>query len=270
MQTPQTARTNTKVVLASAAFGLPYTHDVTATKQDRTGTPVLGENEEIRYQLGTFQDHSRMIPRCGVMEAADFGDRLADGPGMRDYTVTFSHGQLTTAPYRVDSSTPGKPGQCCTIPGTHCPFQQRHDRMRSGLVILVAVVIAAIAVIFAVSPLVSSPGARVSPAQLPSTPASYLGVYEAGALETYQPFTDFTKAAGQQPNLVGYYSGWGEPFERSFAETVNRHGAITILQWDPTLASVPKIASGGYDSYLRSFAEQRPQVRPPGSHRLRA
>jgi hypothetical protein len=80
-------------------------------------------------------------------------------------------------------------------------------------------------------------------------------VYEAGALETYQPFTDFTKAAGQQPNLVGYYSGWGEAFERSFAETVNRHGAITILQWDPTLASVPKIASGGYDSYLRSFAE---------------
>ena len=127
--------------------------------------------------------------------------------------------------------------------------------MRSGLVILMAVVIAAIAVIFAVSRLASSPGARVSPAQLPSSPASYLGVYEAGALKRYQPFTDFTRAAGQQPNLVGYYSGWEEAFERSFAETVNRHGAITILQWDPTLASVPKIASGGYDSYLRSFAD---------------
>ena len=27
------------------------------------------------------------------------------------------------------------------------------------------------------------------------------------------------------------------------------------MQWDPTLASVSKIAAGGYDSYLRSFAD---------------
>ena len=30
---------------------------------------------------------------------------------------------------------------------------------------------------------------------------------------------------------------------------------MTILQWDPTLASVQKVADGGYDSYLRSFAD---------------
>ena len=127
--------------------------------------------------------------------------------------------------------------------------------MRSRLVILVAVVIAAIAVILAVSHLFSPSEPRVSPAQLPSTLGSYLGVYEAGALETYHPVADFTQAAGKQPNLVGYYSGWGEPFETSFAETVRSHGAATIMQWDPTLASVSKIAAGGYDSYLRSFAD---------------
>ena len=99
-----------------------------------------------------------------------------------------------------------------------------------------------------------SSGPRIAPAQLPSTPASYLGVYEAGALTTYQPVANFTKAASRQPNLVGYYSGWGEHFETSFAETARRHGAATIMQWDPTLASVSKIADGGYDSYLRSFA----------------
>ena len=60
--------------------------------------------------------------------------------------------------------------------------------------------------------------------------------------------------AGRQPNLVGYYSGWREPFQTSFANTVRSHGAVTILQWDPTLASVQKVADGGYDSYLRSFA----------------
>ena len=36
---------------------------------------------------------------------------------------------------------------------------------------------------------------------------------------------------------------------------MRRHGAITLLQWDPTLASVPRIAAGGYDRYLRSFAD---------------
>jgi len=122
--------------------------------------------------------------------------------------------------------------------------------MRSRLVILVAVVIAAAAVVFAVSRFVSS-----TPASLPTNPASYVGVYEAGALQTYQPIADFTQAVGRQPNLVGYYGGWGEPFQTSFADTVRRHGATTILQWDPTLASVPKIAAGGYDSYLRSFAD---------------
>jgi hypothetical protein len=127
--------------------------------------------------------------------------------------------------------------------------------MRSRLVILVAAVIAAAAVIFAVSRFVSSSGHGATPASLPTVPASYLGVYEAGALSKYQSIADFTQVAGRQPNLVGYYSGWGEPFQTSFAETASRHGAATILQWDPTLASVSKIAAGGDDGYLRSFAD---------------
>ena len=94
--------------------------------------------------------------------------------------------------------------------------------MRSRLVILVAVVIAAVAVIFAISRLFSTSDPRIAPARLPSTPASYLGVYEHGALRTYQPVANFAKAAGRQPNLVGYYSGWREPFETSFAETVTQ------------------------------------------------
>ncbi len=127
--------------------------------------------------------------------------------------------------------------------------------MRSRLVILVAVVIAAAAVIFGVSRYVSSSGHAATPAPLPTDTASYLGVYEARVLGTYQPVTDFARAAGRPPNLVGYYSGWAEPFQVSFAQAVRRHGAATLLQWDPTLASVSRIAAGGYDSYLRSFAD---------------
>jgi glycosyl hydrolase family 26 len=123
--------------------------------------------------------------------------------------------------------------------------------MRSRLAILVAIVIAAAAVVFAVSRLVSFSS---STGALPTDQASYLGVYESGALQSYQPVTDFSKAAGMPPNLVGYYSGWEEPFQVSFAETVHSHDAVTLLQWDPTGTSVSTIAAGGFDSYLRSFA----------------
>ncbi|MGD0937931.1 MAG: hypothetical protein ABR922_25600, partial [Streptosporangiaceae bacterium] len=89
---------------------------------------------------------------------------------------------------------------------------------------------------------------------LATAPASYLGVYEKGPPATYQPVTTFAERIAKQPNLVGYYSGWGEPFKTSFAETVHQHGAITILQMDPSWASVSSIAAGKYDPYLRSFA----------------
>jgi hypothetical protein len=126
--------------------------------------------------------------------------------------------------------------------------------MRSRLAVLTAVLLALVAAALTAGRLVASPGSRPPATSLPANRASYLGVYEAGVLDTYQPVTTFSKAAARQPNLVGYYSGWGEAFQASFAETARRYGAATIMQWDPTLVSVTKIASGGYDSYLRSFA----------------
>jgi hypothetical protein len=122
--------------------------------------------------------------------------------------------------------------------------------MRFRLVSVVAVVIVAAAVLVAVIRLM--PGG--TPA-LPTTPASYLGVYESGALTNYQLVNNFTAAADKQPNLVGYYSGWNEQFQTSFAETASKHGAATIMQWDPTNIPVAKIAAGDYDAYLRSFAQ---------------
>ena len=142
--------------------------------------------------------------------------------------------------------------------------------MRSRLAMVVTAVIAAAAVIFVVSRFVSSTGSAATAAPLPTNQASYLGVYEHGALGAYQPITDFAKAAGQQPNLVGYYSGWGEPFETSFAETVSGHGAITILQWDPTLALGLQDRRWWLRRLPAVVCRQRPRVRPPGGHRLRS
>lgn len=128
--------------------------------------------------------------------------------------------------------------------------------MRSRLVVFVAVVVAAVAVAFAITETSSSvPRSSAAPASLPTGLASYLGVYERGSPRSYGSVTEFVRAAGRQPNLVGYYSGWGEGFAASFARTISSHGAVTILQMDPTDASVPGIAAGDYDTYLRTYAD---------------
>jgi mannan endo-1,4-beta-mannosidase len=131
--------------------------------------------------------------------------------------------------------------------------------MRSRLVVLMALAIAAAAVTLAVSRVAfsSSPPRSAAPqaATLPASPASYLGVYAPGAPATYQQVADFAKAAGRQPNLVGYYSGWAERFAASFAQQIHGHGAVPIVQIDPSLANIPAITAGTYDRYLRSYAK---------------
>jgi mannan endo-1,4-beta-mannosidase len=134
--------------------------------------------------------------------------------------------------------------------------------MKSRLGMFAAVVVT-VAVVAAVIINFGPPGSDPGDAPLSSAPASYLGVYETGPPQAYQPVSVFAKATGRQPNLVGYYSGWGEPFQVGFAQTVSGHGAVTVLQWDPTDASVSKIADGGYDAYLRSFADAVRQFGKP-------
>ena len=130
------------------------------------------------------------------------------------------------------------------------------SRLFSRLVLLVAVTIAAAAIISSVTRfnyLPTQPPPAHAP--LPQKLASYMGVFEAGAPPGYQPVAAFAKAAGQPPNLVGYYSGWAEPFQASFAEQAHAHGAVPYVQIDPTQASVQGIATGAYDGYLRTYAD---------------
>ena len=121
---------------------------------------------------------------------------------------------------------------------------------------LLAFVIAAVAVGFTgarFTYLPSNPPAVHAP--LRATPESYLGVYEAGSPPSYLPIEEFAQAAGKEPNLVGLYSGWAQPFSVSMADSMHRHGYIPFVQIDPTLASMSAVASGAYDEYLRSYAE---------------
>ena len=127
--------------------------------------------------------------------------------------------------------------------------------MRSRLVTVLAVVIATAAVTLAGVRLVAHaqrPGA-VHASLVPRL-ASYLGVYEDGAPPGYRPVDNFTHTVSRQPNLVGYFSGWAQPFATSFAERLRARGIIPFVQIDPTYASVQAIAAGSYDDYLRTYA----------------
>ena len=128
--------------------------------------------------------------------------------------------------------------------------------MRPRIVMLLAFVIAAVAVGFtgARFTLLPSPHPPVHKT-LPSASGAYFGVFEPGSPPSYEPVQEFAEAAGKQPNLIGYYSGWAEPFDTSFAKMVYRHGLIPFVQIDPSFASVAAIAAGDYDGYLTLYAD---------------
>jgi mannan endo-1,4-beta-mannosidase len=128
--------------------------------------------------------------------------------------------------------------------------------MRPRIVMLLAFVIAAVAVGFtgARFNIVPTPSPVVRQS-LPPKASSYLGVFEPGSPPSYQPIEEFAQATDREPNLIGYYSGWAEPFASSFANMVYKHGLIPFVQIDPTLASVSAIATGAYDVYLDTYAE---------------
>jgi hypothetical protein len=89
---------------------------------------------------------------------------------------------------------------------------------------------------------------------LPAEPGTYLGAYTPGVPGSYARVTAFTKATGVRPNVVVYYSGWLEPFQKSFAKQVAKHGAVPVVQIQPAGIDLSAIASGRYDHYLASYA----------------
>lgn len=127
--------------------------------------------------------------------------------------------------------------------------------MKSRLIMLMSLAIAALSVVLAAGHFNYS--VTVPPpvhATLNPSLSSYLGVFEPGSLTRYDPINDFTVAADRKPTMAGYFSGWAEPFDMTFANTLHSHGVIPLIQIDPTDASISAIAAGDYDSYLRLYA----------------
>ena len=124
-------------------------------------------------------------------------------------------------------------------------------RVRTYVGLVTCVVVIGVAVVIAVT----KPWTHPRPAH-PADPVRFLGVYEPDAPGSYTGIDEFAQAIGTQPNLVSYYSPWGEAFQAGFASSAAGHGAITLVQIDPKNVSLASIAAGQYDAYLRSYAAE--------------
>jgi mannan endo-1,4-beta-mannosidase len=142
--------------------------------------------------------------------------------------------------------------------------RRNRTRLAAGIVAAsaAAVIVSALAVVASGSGQQDSPPPP-GPGALPATVGSYVGVYAPGAPASYAGVSAFTNATGVRPGLVVYYSGWLEPFEAAFAATVAGHGAVPLVQIDPTDVSLAAIASGQYDSYLTAYAKAVRAYRHP-------
>ena len=107
------------------------------------------------------------------------------------------------------------------------------------------------------------PDPRHWPTVLPTTPETYLGVYRTGVPGSYTGISAFTDQTGVRPQLVVYYSGWFEPFKARFAVTAADHGAVPLVQINPTGIKLAAITSGKYNRYLRAYAKAVRAYRGP-------
>jgi mannan endo-1,4-beta-mannosidase len=85
-------------------------------------------------------------------------------------------------------------------------------------------------------------------------PGSILGVYNGAVPKSYSLVNRFARKVGRRPNVVLYFSAWGDRFRTGFADVARRHGAVPFVELEPYTVSMRSIAAGQQDAYLRSYA----------------
>jgi mannan endo-1,4-beta-mannosidase len=215
---------------------------------------------EFRQRPPTLAEPGHLPPT-----PTEFGQHASTSAGSDEHANT-------SAEFSQRASAPDGFGQ---QPPSPAAFRRRHHgaaRRRVGLrrtlavaaLVVAGVVIAAVIVVTTGPHGSSPPGRSAAPAPArPRAPGMYLGVFTPRSPQSYAGVAAFSADTGVKPGLVAYYSGWGEPFQTTFAATAVRHHAMPLVQIDPTNISLSAIAAGQYDGYLRSYASS---VRSFGAH----
>jgi mannan endo-1,4-beta-mannosidase len=89
----------------------------------------------------------------------------------------------------------------------------------------------------------------------PST-GKYFGVEADGPPESLRQVRAFAALTGRQPDLIGEYVGWQEPFDATAARTDWSYGALYYMAWEPFNTTLAAIASGQSNRYISEFAQQ--------------
>lgn len=110
-------------------------------------------------------------------------------------------------------------------------------------------------------PKASGSAAAIAAEPLPKHPVlstvsgHYIGVFEHGAPNSYKAVSSFKTATGFWPRVVVYYSDWKSQFATTFAQSAFKHGAMPMVEWQPTNVPMSAIATGKYDAFLSSYAQ---------------
>ena len=82
----------------------------------------------------------------------------------------------------------------------------------------------------------------------------YFGAALDGAPTSLGAVKDFTTKVGKQPNMLLYYTAWGDQFDAKAVKNAHAIGALPVMAWEPFEPSVVDIADGASDDYIRKFA----------------
>ncbi|MET8946283.1 glycosyl hydrolase [Streptomyces sp. NPDC004542] len=94
----------------------------------------------------------------------------------------------------------------------------------------------------------------VLPLLVPAGRKKYLGLAARGAPASMKNVEAFAKTAGKKPNVVEFYSAWGDRYETRSVRNAWRYGALAYIAWEPFEKSLKEIAAGGSDAYIRAYA----------------
>jgi len=94
------------------------------------------------------------------------------------------------------------------------------------------------------------------PSIMPAPGTLAVGMAAPGVNTSYSPETEFTAATGAKVSYVQAYSAFPGPFNTGFANLVSSHGSVPVIQILPDDVSMEGIATGAYNSSLRSYADE--------------
>ncbi|MEY9965991.1 mannan endo-1,4-beta-mannosidase [Streptacidiphilus sp. MAP12-16] len=84
----------------------------------------------------------------------------------------------------------------------------------------------------------------------------YFGAALPNVPKSISALAPYTATVGKKPNVLEFYSSWGDGFDTSGVRRIYNEGALPYMAWEPYKPSLASIAKGDTDSYIQSVAKE--------------